>query len=298
MAIYNLCAKMLHEEWAKNKRKQINPKTNKPFTQVWKDTNDEEYDKKIIKQAENGNLPKYIKIEDGKVKIDILNMPYEELSNKWKKENLEAGITVEEILGIKSYGWLDYIANFEKQFGVNLKGLKSSKEDLENFDEEKIEKYAEQIHNKWMKRRLEEQKANPNIEIDESLMVPYENLPFEEKLKDKVQVMLAMEVLRSINKGIHLDYLLDRAYGDTPVFNKEGKENTAYSATFGSVLHKNLATFTTDEVEIIEGFFGKNSSTVRFAKNRIAEEPTTSLNTTVDEIQNINEKEIDNLQKN
>ncbi len=270
MSLSNIFAKKFHETWAMNKRKQIDPKTNKPFAQVWKDTGDDEYDKKMLELISSGKKPEYVKVEDGQVKIDILNMPYEELSNKWKQENIEAGVAVEKILGLDKVYWgLNYIALFEELFGVKFNGLKSKKSDCKNFDEVKVEKYAEKVHNMWVERREQERKENPDAWIDESLMVPYEKLSEEEKMKDRVHILLAMDVLRVVNKGIVLDYMLDRVYGDRPVFTPDGRENYATNPTMGSVLYSNVNKFTEDEIEILEDFFGKNNQTVRFAKNRM-----------------------------
>lgn len=270
MSLSNIFAKKLHQTWAMNKRKQIDPKTNKPFTQVWKDTGDDAYDNKMLELISNGKKPEYVKVEDGQVKIDILNMPYEELSNKWKQENIEAGVAVEKILGLDKVYWgLNYIPLFEKLFGVKFNGLKSKKSDCKNFDKGKVEEYAKKVHNMWVERREQERKENPDAWIDESLMVPYEKLSEEEKMKDRVHILLAMEVLRVVNKGIVLDYMLDRVYGDRPVFTPDGQENYATNPTMGSVLYSNVDKFTEDEIEILEDFFGKNNQTVRFAKNRM-----------------------------
>lgn len=269
MSLSNICAEKLHQAWAMNKRKQIDPKTNKPFTQVWKDTGDDAYDNKMLELISNGKKPEYVKVENGQVKIDILNMPYKELSNKWKGENLEAGISIEEILGLKGVSWLNYIATFKSLFGVNFSGMKSSKGDVENYDYDKIEKYAKRVHDRWKERREQERKKNPDAWIDESLMVPYEELSEEEKMKDRVHVLLAMEILRVMNKGIVLDYMLDKAYGDRPVFTPDGRENYATNPMMASVLYANVDKFTEDEIEILESLFGKNNQTVRYAKTRL-----------------------------
>ena len=263
--------KLLHDEWAKNKKREIDPQTKKPYTEIWENSGDTEYDKQVLEFAQNGQLPSYVKIDNQQVKIDVLNMPFEELPSKFQNGNKEVGLTAEEILGNSNGTWIDYINKFEKTFGVKPTALKFSNKSIQ-FDDKKIEEYAEEIHDGWVRQKFEELRHNPDAEIDDNLIVPYEDLPKEEQLKLKSHAVLAMEVVSAVNKGKELDYLLDRAYGDKPVFDKNGKENYASNMMMGSVLHGKLAKFTPDEIEIMEGFFNEKSDALRFAKNRMVKE--------------------------
>ncbi len=253
MKFSDLVAEKLHKEWAKNKRMQLDAEGDR-ITEVWKDTGDVEYDRKMIELDKENRLPRYVKIEDGKVFIDILNMPYKELSSKWKGENEQAGEAVEDIMDIRN---------------MNLAGLAKT---IEKIDDERLEEMASLVHKRWMDRRKQELKENPNAWVDQSLMVPYEELSKYEQLKDKAQVVLAIEVAKKAEKAMALDYALDRAYGDRPRVNEDGTMAYPQNAMYATAMLSSMPKFTKDEIEIMSMMYGENSQNVLFAKQHSVED--------------------------
>jgi len=85
-----------------------------------------------------------------------INVPFDKLHPDWQRENLAAGAAAAEA-----------VANFPDD----------------------IEKAAEHIHIEWMKR-------NPKADYNASQHVPYEELPEDEKEKDRVHVRTMMKLMK------------------------------------------------------------------------------------------------------
>ena len=102
-----------------------------------------------------GTKPRIKKNSDG-TEGDI-NVPFDKLHPDWQKENLAAGQAAERAV---------------KKFPHD------------------IEKAAEYIHIKWMKR-------NPKADYNAAQHVPYNELPEDEKEKDRVHVRTMMKLLGS-----------------------------------------------------------------------------------------------------
>jgi hypothetical protein len=100
-----------------------------------------------------GTKPRIKKNSDG-TEGDI-NVPFDKLHPDWQKENLAAGQAAERAV---------------KKFPHD------------------IEKAAEYIHIKWMKR-------NPKADYNAAQHVPYDKLPEDEKEKDRVHVRTMMNLL-------------------------------------------------------------------------------------------------------
>jgi hypothetical protein len=86
-----------------------------------------------------------------------INVPFEKLHPDWQKENLAAGRAAEHA-----------VTKFPHD----------------------IEKAAEYIHIKWMER-------NPKADYNAAQHVPYDDLPEDEKEKDRVHVRTMMKLLNS-----------------------------------------------------------------------------------------------------
>ena len=84
-----------------------------------------------------------------------INIPFEKLHPDWQKENLAAG--------------------------------KAAEDAVKNFPDD-IEKAAEYIHIEWMKR-------NPKADYNAAQHVAYDQLPEDEKEKDRVHVRTMMKLL-------------------------------------------------------------------------------------------------------
>jgi hypothetical protein len=84
-----------------------------------------------------------------------INVPFADLHPDWKKENLAAGHAAHQAV---------------KHFGHDM------------------EKAAEHVHNEWMKR-------NPKADYNAAQHVPYEQLPDDEKEKDRVHVRTMMRLM-------------------------------------------------------------------------------------------------------
>ena len=85
-----------------------------------------------------------------------INVPFDELHPDWQRENLAAGQAAAEAV---------------TEFPNN------------------IEKAAEYIHIEWMKR-------NPKADYNAAQHVPYDELPEDEKEKDRVHVRTMMKLMR------------------------------------------------------------------------------------------------------
>ncbi len=98
--------------------------------------------------------------------LDIANTRFEDLSSAWQRENLEAG-----------------------RVAVNL--VYEKVVNGEEITPEMIEEMSSIVHDEWMKR-------NPwNKEREPEKFVPYEELPEEEKAKDRDQILRAIEIIKS-----------------------------------------------------------------------------------------------------
>jgi hypothetical protein len=86
-----------------------------------------------------------------------INVPFEKLHPDWQKENLAAG--------------------------------KAAEDAVKNFPDD-IEQAAEHIHIEWMKR-------NPKADYNAAQHVAYDQLPEDEKEKDRVHVRTMMKLMRS-----------------------------------------------------------------------------------------------------
>jgi len=84
-----------------------------------------------------------------------INVPFDQLHPDWQKENLAAGNTAAEAV---------------------------------NKFPNDIEKAAEYVHIEWMKR-------NPKADYNSAQHVPYDDLPEDEKEKDRVHVRTMMKLL-------------------------------------------------------------------------------------------------------
>ena len=85
-----------------------------------------------------------------------INVPFDKLHPDWQKENLAAG--------------------------------QAAADAIDKFPDD-IEKAAEYIHVEWMKR-------NPKADYNAAQPVPYDQLPEEEKEKDRVHVRTMMRLMR------------------------------------------------------------------------------------------------------
>lgn len=247
MYVSNILMSKLHQKWAEGKRKQIDKTTGKPFEQVWKKTGCPEYDQEILEKYNKGEaIPDTVKVENGVVKIDILNLPFKDLTTPWKSENQAAAIAAEETLGV------------DNMF------LKRCCDAVDNLSPSDLEILASHIHDRWMQRRMEEKSKDPNAWIDESLMVPYSELSREEQLKDMEHVLMGIDIAETVRKILTVDHYLDRSYIDKPVFKENGKLNYPENARFaGSGLHL-LPKFNDAEILMACDMFGKNSDTTRY----------------------------------
>jgi hypothetical protein len=84
-----------------------------------------------------------------------INVPFDQLHPDWQKENLAAG--------------------------------NAAAEAVNKFPND-IEKAAEYVHTEWMKR-------NPKADYNSAQHVPYDDLPEDEKEKDRVHVRTMMKLL-------------------------------------------------------------------------------------------------------
>ena len=109
--------------------------------------------------------------------VDIANTKFEDLPSNWQYENLEAAkVAIWLVFDKLVSDWLD-----EKKF---------------NFDE--IEKLSNIVHEEWLKRNqwvYDKEYGNP------TLAKPYEELPEEEKAKDRAQILQALDKIVSVLKS-------------------------------------------------------------------------------------------------
>ena len=96
--------------------------------------------------------------------VDIANTKFEDLPSNWKHENLEAAKVVVDLLYEKLLNWKEITSRM-------------------------VEEMSELIHDKRLERNWKEWSF-------ENQRVVYEELPEEEKSKDRVQVELAIKILK------------------------------------------------------------------------------------------------------
>ncbi len=167
----------LHDEWRSHRKLE-----NGKYDPRWKATTDNIYEPRDGKSRFN---------EDGVLEVDIANLSFEELPKDWQKENLEAGLSVADIVG-----------------------------DKQDISPEEMEEYAIKVHEAWCDRKAEEmrkymneldakglseseimQKVEDKYGWDKSLMVDYNLLSEEEKQKDRNHVLEATKLNKEIARG-------------------------------------------------------------------------------------------------
>lgn len=97
--------------------------------------------------------------------VDIANTKFEDLPSNRKYENLQAAKVAVDLIYDKVVNW-------------------------EEINSEMIEEMSEVVHEKWLERNWVEWSF-------ENQRVDYENLPKEEKTKDRVQIELAIQIIKS-----------------------------------------------------------------------------------------------------
>ena len=97
--------------------------------------------------------------------VDIANTKFEDLPSNRKYENLQAAEVVVNLVYDKVVNW-------------------------EIFNSEMIEEMSEVVHEKWLERNWVEWSF-------ENQRVDYENLSEEEKAKDRAQIELAIQIIKS-----------------------------------------------------------------------------------------------------
>lgn len=120
--------------------------------------------------------------EHGTDDVDIANLTFSELPSNWQYENLEAAkVAVAQV--------------FEKIMSG------------EEITPEVIEQMSSEVHEEWLKRN--------DYARGGDLDVPYDVLPEEEKAKDRVQIMQAIEKVQAYQRGeIDIDIIIEE-YGLT-----------------------------------------------------------------------------------
>jgi len=97
--------------------------------------------------------------------VDIANTEFEELPSNWKYENIEAAKVAVDLVYDKVVNW-------------------------EEISSEMIEEMSKIVHEKWLERNWVKWSF-------ENQRVDYENLSEEEKEKDRIQIKLAIQIIKS-----------------------------------------------------------------------------------------------------
>ena len=122
--------------------------------------NDGKYEPMIEKSKdEQWNMEHWIDV------VDIANTEFEDLPSNWKYENLEAAKVAVDLV-------YDKVVNSEE---INSK---------------MIEEMSKIVHEKWLERNWVKWSF-------ENQRVAYQNLSEEEKAKDRIQIELAIQILKS-----------------------------------------------------------------------------------------------------
>ena len=103
--------------------------------------------------------------------VDIANTDFEDLPNNWKYENIEAAKVAVDLV-------YERILNLEK---ITIETI----EEMSNIVHEK------RLERNWIAGSFENQR------------VSYENLSEEEKAKDRLQIQIAIEFIKSFTKWNH-----------------------------------------------------------------------------------------------
>lgn len=142
-----------HDAW-RSARKKMEDWTYEPR---WKPAKDEEWSKAHGWAQE----------------LDIANTKFEDLSPKWKQENYDAAKCAIDLVYDKIVMCLMQKREWERWRDV--------------FTVEAIESFSSVVHDERMKR-------NPwNKETEPEKFVPYNELPEEEKVKDRIQIFQAIK---------------------------------------------------------------------------------------------------------
>ena len=119
----------------------------------------------------------------GTDEVDIANCSFDELPSNWQYENLEAARVV---------------------IGLVYDRIKAG----EPISLEEVEQFASTIHDEWLKRNdwvYDQNYGNP------TLAVPYDQLPEEEKEKDKQQLGPGIDKVRAYIDGtINIEEICER----------------------------------------------------------------------------------------
>ena len=145
----------LHEEWRKGRLREDGT-----YEPRWKPAEDD----------------KWSESHGWAEELDIANTKFEDLSPKWQKSNYEAAKFVIDLV-------YDSVISVHYPVPRHF-DEKISYRDVFNF--EAIESFASEVHEDWMRRNSWDIKSRPE------LFVPYSELPEEEKLKDRRQVLQAI----------------------------------------------------------------------------------------------------------
>ena len=153
-------ASSLHEDWRAPRR----IKDTEKFEPRWKSPKNPDFEEQWLQRLNSGEERENIRIQDGKVEIDIANTPYGELTDAWKEENrVSAEIAIGEV----------------------MRAIKEGRK----LDGEFIEEASSFIHDKWLERNRDWAPPEQNK--------PYPELSEEEKEKDRLYVRRAIEMCQS-----------------------------------------------------------------------------------------------------
>ena len=153
-------AGFLHEDWRAPRRIEDTEK----FEPRWKSPKDADFEKKWLERLNRGEKRENVRIQDGKVEIDIANTPYSELTEAWRAENK---------------------ASAEAAIGEVMRARQEGKELGQDF----VEQASSVIHDKWLERNGSWAPPEQNK--------PYSELSEEEKEKDRLFVRMAIETCQS-----------------------------------------------------------------------------------------------------
>lgn len=159
----------LHDDW----KEEFRPKdenARQGYEARWKPAKTEGY-------IPGPGLEDVVREVDGVVEIDIANMSFEELSEHWQNDNLEAGKAALALVVRK----------------ISKEGAIGSAE-MMSLDEEDREELGDAIHEAWMER-------TEMTDWNEELFVPYSELPRSEQEKDLKHVKVVMQTLKEILTG-------------------------------------------------------------------------------------------------
>ena len=144
-------------------KSEIIQKVASVFHEKWRKSriqNSDKYQPMIEKsEDENRNVIHWTDL------VDIANTKFEDLPSNRKYENLQAAKVVVNLVYDKVVNW-------------------------EIFNSEMIEEMSEVVHEKWLERNWVEWSF-------ENQRVEYKRLPEEEKTKDRVQIELAIQIIKS-----------------------------------------------------------------------------------------------------